>query len=123
MPSPKSKPLPKGKIAIQSVPAKRFRVTSVCKLSALHSPSTSKKLRKTPREDPKKCLGTVRLGQDEKFVYIALPHRKRNPKYSRMAPSTGSHVEAHWVKLYDLRTKKPVKATELPSRVNLALLS
>jgi hypothetical protein len=126
MPTPHEKPkksTPHRKLAIQHSPARRFKATAACKLSALKSSTTSKKLRKTPKEDAKKCLGSVRLGQDETFVYIALPHHKHNPKYSRTAFPTGSHVEAHWVKLYDTRTGKAVKAKDLPARIDLALLS
>ena len=105
---------PKKKhITIQALPKSAFRTTPRCVRSI--GTSTSKRLRKTPRTDAKKCLGTVRVGQDGKYIYISLPHRQRNPHYkTSRTPSIGSHLTARWEKVYNKRTGKPLKVSDLP---------
>lgn len=103
----------KQHITLQSLSPRAFRSTPLCSRSI--GTTTAKKLRKTPRTDAKKCLGTVRLGQDGKYLYIAIAHRQRNPKYSSSTtPTGGTHVTARWEKVYNGRTGKPLKVSDLP---------
>lgn len=117
-PSPKKPKKPKKAakrhITMQILPRSAFRTTPRCLKSA--GTSTAKRLRKTPRTDAKKCLGTARVGQDGKYLYIAVPHRQRNPKFATSRTSgVGSHITARWEKLYDQRTGKPMKVEDLPA--------
>ena len=103
----------KRRITLQMLPKTAFRTTPACAKSV--GTSTAKRLRKTPRTDAKKCLGTVRMGQDGKYLYIAVPHRQRNPRYKTSRTSgVGSHITARWEKLYNQRTGKPIKVDDLP---------
>lgn len=106
----------KKHVIFQALPSRAFRPSPRCAASA--GTSTAKRLRKTPRTDAKKCLGSVRIGQDGKYVYIATVKPTRNPKYATSRTrSGGSHLTARWEKLYDARTKKPIKVDDLPSRL------
>lgn len=110
MPPKKAK---KQHISIQALPKRAFQASPRCLRSV--GTTTAKRLRKTPRTDAKKCLGTVRVGQDGKYVYIAIAKRQRNPRYkSSRTPSLGTHITAKWEKVYDKRTGKPLKVADLP---------
>lgn len=118
MPIKKAK---KKHVSIQALPRTAFRSSPRCLRST--GTSTSKRLRKTPRTDAKKCLGTVRVGQDGKYLYIALPHRQKNPRYkTSKTPALGTHLTARWEKVYDKRTGKPLKVSDLPA-ATFSLLS
>jgi hypothetical protein len=100
-----------------------FHSTPECTLSASNAASTAKRVKKTPRENAKKCIGKVRIGQDGKFVYIAMVKRQKNPKYKTSStPSTGTHIVAKWEKLYDSRTNKPLEVSNLSNKNKLKIL-
>lgn len=102
-------------IMLQMLAPAAFRTTRVCAQSIAAHSSTSKKLAKSPRAQAKRCLGSVRVGQDGTHLYIARPSRQRNPHYrGSTTRATGSHVTARWEKVYNGRTKKPVKVKDLP---------
>lgn len=106
--SPKKKHL-----TIQALPKSAFFPSVRCTRSV--GTSTSKRLRKTPRTEAKKCIGSVRVGQDGKYVYIATARRQHNPRYKTSSTrAVGSHITAKWQKIYDARTGKPLKVSDLP---------
>lgn len=98
---------------LQSLPKKAFRSSPVCIRSV--GTTTAKRLRKTPRTDAKKCLGSVHVGQDGKYLYIATPKRQRNPRYATSRTSgVGTHLAARWEKVFNARTGKAVKVDDYP---------
>lgn len=103
----------KRHVEFQALGPLAFRTTAACTRSA--GTTAAKRLRKTPRTDAKKCLGTVRIGQDGKYLYIAVVKRQKNPKFqTSRASGIGSHLTAKWEKVYNKRTGKPIKVSDLP---------
>lgn len=68
-------------------------------------------MRKTPRGDPEKCVGSVRVGQNGTHLYLAQKYVKKNPriKYSTAPTGRGAHLAWKWTTVYDARTKKAFK--------------
>ena len=117
-PSPTKKPkttaAAKKHVFIQSLPKRVFTSTTACRLPSSNASSTAKRTRHTPRGDASKCIGSVRLGQDGKSLYIATPKRKRDAHYKGSPTSgRGTHIVALWKKIYNARTGKPFKVDEL----------
>lgn len=103
------------KAFLQLLPRWSLKPAARCRPSASTSGSTAKRLRKTPRSNAKTCRGLTRVGQNGTHLYVARPHRQRNPRYaSSTTRSAGSHLTFRWDKVYDTRTKKPVKVSALP---------
>ena len=102
----------KPRITIQMIPRRMFAVNPRCKPTA----SGSKKTGKTPLEKPKDCVGSVRLGQDGKHLYIARRVKKHNPtiKYSSVPTGRGFHIGFKWQLVYDARTGKAFRVSDLP---------
>lgn len=119
--TPKTHKAKKKHISIQMLPPRAFHPSPVCMRSV--GTTTTKRLRKTPRTDAKKCLGSVRVGQDGKYVYIAVVTRQKNPRFStsRGVSGVGSHITARWEKVYDQRTGKPLKVADLPPSLVLPM--
>jgi len=109
----------KPHVVIQRIPKRLFGPNPRC----VSNGSASSRLKKTPHEDPEKCLGSVRLGGDGKYLYIARRLKKKNPhiKYSSVPTGIGYHIGFKWEKIYDARTGKAFKASDLPKM--LAVLS
>ena len=112
--SPHKPKKPKKKhISLQMLPPRAFHPTLMCMRSV--GTSATKRLRKTPGTNAKKCLGSVHIGQDGKFVYIAVATRQKNPRYtSSKVSGIGSHITARWEKVYSQKTGKPLKVADLP---------
>ena len=106
----------KKKYTVQDVYARFSRAFGPNPRCVVDDTSTAHRLRKTPKGDPERCLGSVRLGQDGMHLYIAEKTWKKNPKikYSTTPTGTGYHLAFKWTKLYDKRTKKPFKLSDAP---------
>jgi hypothetical protein len=122
--TPKKKSPKKKKVhpTVQSVYAKFRRAFGPNPRCVPDEATTSVRLRKTPRGDAEKCLGSVRLGQNGTHLYMAQRTMKKNPriKFSTTPTGRGYHLAFKWTKLYDDRTKKAFKVLSASSGKYLA---
>lgn len=104
----------KKKVFVQELFAKLRRAFGPNPRCKVDDASTAARLRKTPRGDPERCMGSVRLGQDGSHLYYAQKVWKKNPKikYSTTPTGQGYHLAFKWTKLYNTRTKKPFKVSD-----------
>jgi hypothetical protein len=98
------------KIYLDEIPPKAFYPKRRCLYSQFHDETTTERIRKTPRAKASQCVGSIRLGQDGKTLYISVLKLVKNPHYKRSTGTGfGMHWTAHWRKVYDRVKGKTVR--------------
>jgi hypothetical protein len=110
--SPGKKKKKNKRPTLQQIEAKYPKARGPNKRCIAKSKSRSDK-KQTPNGDPELCFGSVRLGNNPKYIYFATRYLKKNPKikYSTVPTGQGYHMAFKWQKVYDARTKKPYVVT------------
>lgn len=85
--------------------------------SPLEGGSYRSRSAKTPRYKAKHCLRKVRLGRDNRTLYVSVMRRRKNSHYRGTMSGAGYHWTYSWKVVYDRVTNKKFDTRNLPTWV------